>query len=368
MAPISSSSNDEDDDDDYSDDKKQVLTPYLRYSADENTKADTFDEPGIAWLMSFPNSGTSYTLRLAQWASNVTAATNYGDECDLDPQGRNVPLYPNMANAPALKYPYKYNLPTRYALTKTHCGGRCTHCSPDKYVETQLTFHEQCLQGNRMEPLRKDSNPSPQNVRNKGKSERIMAVAYPESLVARAVHVIRDPFNNVVARFHLDWGKYNHRADKDKDAKAFVEEYTYDPEGFLKWCKSIDDVYMKDEEKSRFISEEVLELFKQIPCHGDFFRYIQWHNLAVATTAKLDLPTYILHYENYATDFEQTKDELMSFLELDIVGEVPEFIPGKSYRNYFTKKQRVAALKLMKKLSNPETWELLDRYDYVELK
>ena len=154
----------------------------------------------MAWLMSFPNSGTSFTLRLAQWASNVTAATNYGDECDLDPKGRNVPLYADMSDGPALKYPYKYSLPTRYALTKTHCGGRCTHCAPDKYVETQQTFHEQCLQGNRMEPLKEDRNPSPQNIRNKGKSERIMEVRYPEELVARAVHVIRDPFNNVVAR------------------------------------------------------------------------------------------------------------------------------------------------------------------------
>ena len=98
--------------------------------------------------------------------------------------------------------------------------------------------------------------------------------------------------------------------------------------------------------------------------HGDFFRYIQWHNLAVATTAKLDLPTYVLHYENYASDFEQTKTQLMDFLELDIVGEVPEFIPGKSYRNYFTEEQREAALELMRRLSNPETWQLLDRYDY----
>ena len=182
--------------------KSKGFNPYQRFSdADKSAgTADDFKEPKVAWLMSFPNSGTSYTLRLAQWASNVTAATNYGDECDLDPNGRNVPLYDGMSNGPALKYPYKYSLPTRYALTKTHCGGRCTHCAPDKYVETQQTFHEQCLQGNRMEPLKEDRNPSPQNIRNKGKSERVMEIRYPEELVARAVHVIRDPFNNVVAR------------------------------------------------------------------------------------------------------------------------------------------------------------------------
>ena len=182
--------------------KSKEFNPFQRFTDADKSAAtdDDFKEPKVAWLMSFPNSGTSYTLRLAQWASNVTAATNYGDECDLDPNGRNVPLYDGMSNGPALKYPYKYSLPTRYALTKTHCGGRCTHCAPDKYVETQQTFHEQCLQGNRMEPLKKDRDPSPQNIRNKGKSERVMEIRYPEELVARAVHVIRDPFNNVVAR------------------------------------------------------------------------------------------------------------------------------------------------------------------------
>ena len=142
--------------------------------------------------MSFPNSGTSYTLRLAQWASNVTAATNYGDECDVDDEGRNTPLYPGMDNSPALKYPDKYSLPERYALTKTHCGGRCTHCAPDKYVETQLTFHQQCLQGNRLVPLNSNSTASGQNIKKNGKSERVLEVRYPEELVARAVHVMRE--------------------------------------------------------------------------------------------------------------------------------------------------------------------------------
>ena len=74
------------------------------------------------------------------------------------------------------------------------------------------------------------------------------------------------PITLQIKRFHLDWGKYNHKADKDEEAKKFVEEYTYDPKGFLKWCKSIDDEYIKDEAKSRFIGSEVLELFKKIPC------------------------------------------------------------------------------------------------------
>ena len=54
-----------------------------------------------------------------------------------------------------------------------------------------------------------------------------------------------------------------------------MEKYTYDPKGFLKWCKSIDDVYIKDEAKSRFITEEVLELFKKIPCVSFFIVHLR---------------------------------------------------------------------------------------------
>jgi hypothetical protein len=86
------------------------------------------------------------------------------------------------------------------------------------------------------------------------------------------------PYNLQHKRFHLDWGKYNHKADKDKEAKAFVEEYTYDPDGFLKWCKSIDEVYIEDEAKSRFFTREILELFKKIPCVSlRFYAVIRFH-------------------------------------------------------------------------------------------
>lgn len=56
--------------------------------------------PHIAWLMSFPNSGTSYTLRLVQ------------------------------TSGPYLRQQTANELPKTYILTKTHCGGRCVHCIP----------------------------------------------------------------------------------------------------------------------------------------------------------------------------------------------------------------------------------------------
>ena len=37
--------------------------------------------PVVAWLMSFPNSGRSYTLRGISAASRTSVVTNYGYEC-----------------------------------------------------------------------------------------------------------------------------------------------------------------------------------------------------------------------------------------------------------------------------------------------
>mmetsp|Transcript_38692 Transcript_38692/g.116226 ORF Transcript_38692/g.116226 Transcript_38692/m.116226 type:complete len:390 (-) Transcript_38692:211-1380(-) len=320
--------------------------PLLRMSADEDSDAPW---PRVAWLMSFPNSGTSYTLRLTQWSSNITAASNYGDECDVDKDGVNIPLYKKSVVGPHIKFAKKHKFPTgeSYVLTKTHCGGRCTHCDPAKYVETTESFKVACLSGNRYAKTEDGDS-----------VELLHEQRYDKDLVKRAVHVIRDPFDNVVARFHLDWGK-NKKDDK------FVKKYPNDPDGFRKWCTDIDEEYLPKEQKSRFIDKDLIPLFEKVPCHGDFFRWVQWHNLAVATTAKMNLPTFLLHYENYKNDFEGTKTGLMSFLQLDIVGEVPEFVPGKTYRDFYTEEERKAALKIIEKVATAEAWELLERYNYV---
>jgi len=38
----------------------------------------------IAWLLSFPNSGTTYTLANVEWMTNKTTATNYESEVFSD--------------------------------------------------------------------------------------------------------------------------------------------------------------------------------------------------------------------------------------------------------------------------------------------
>eukprot|EP00550_Attheya_septentrionalis_P010305 CAMPEP_0198289168 /NCGR_PEP_ID=MMETSP1449-20131203/7461_1 /TAXON_ID=420275 /ORGANISM="Attheya septentrionalis, Strain CCMP2084" /LENGTH=437 /DNA_ID=CAMNT_0043987465 /DNA_START=530 /DNA_END=1843 /DNA_ORIENTATION=- len=320
--------------------------------------------PKVAWLMSFPNSGTSYTMHMTQNASAQSVASNYGKEAHLNlSDGRiNVPLFEDKPESPNLIISYpRLNMPTSYVLTKTHCGGYCMECGPDDYIETLQSFKRRCLLSHRYEAL-------PLKKKDKLQQEKYRWVdyTYPEDMVKRAVHIIRDPFDNIVSRFHLHFKKKKRKwsgSDEEWD-----RNYPSNSTGFRNWCQYIDSKYQPGAETTRFLSDEVRSLFKEIPCHSDFYKYIQWHNLAVeVTNNNMDLPTHVVRYENYAKNFNQTLNELMGFLHLDIVGasDIPEFVPGRTYREYYTKKEKKAVLRLMKLIATKEAWDMMSTYNYV---
>lgn len=306
--------------------------------------------PRIAWLMSFPNSGTSFTMKLIQRVTNLTAATNYGKETalrGLSPDGTNVPLYRYSPNGPFLLSPNLRSVPERYVMTKTHCGGRCNSCGPSKYILGEDEFLDWCLRGGKF--VRKENDDDVEFVN----------VHYNASLVQRAIHLIRDPFDNVVSNFHLE----QHEKNKTGDTE-WLEKYSNDPEGFQSWCAMLDAKFIDEEEESDLISDKTRNMFKDVPCHGDFHRYAQWHNLALKVIQKMELPTLVMHYENYGKDYEGSVEELLGFLQLPRNGELPEFFAGKSYKEkFFTAAQRSATMALVRSLSNKNTWELLKRYD-----
>lgn len=78
------------------------------------------DGLGVAWLMSFPNSGTSYTIHLIRETSNTTTATNYALEGDIKDEP-SVPAIVGSEEGPFLELikTIKTNIPEKYILTKT---------------------------------------------------------------------------------------------------------------------------------------------------------------------------------------------------------------------------------------------------------
>ena len=91
-------------------------------------------------------------------------------------------------------------------------------------------------------------------------------VKYDAELVQRAIHLVRDPFNNIVSNFHLE----RHQQMK-KQNKAWLDTFPNDAVGFRKWCHDIDLKFIDEEFTSRLLPRDVTDLFGSIPCHKSFF-------------------------------------------------------------------------------------------------
>jgi hypothetical protein len=160
----------------------------------------------------------------------------------------------------------------------------------------------------------------------------------------------------MVSRYHLGLQKVQEEGDAEK-----LQRYTYDAQGFANFCDDVSNE--KAELTDSHIDHHVLHLVKDIPCHMDLFRYVQWHNLAfIVTQDLLNIPTHMLHYHEYNDDFHSTLGSMLEFLDLPNTGAVMEFQPGKSYRNYFTAEQIAAMGNATRRLASFDTWEHLKRY------
>lgn len=89
---------------------------------------------------------------------------------------------------------------------------------------------------------------------------------------------------------------------------------------------------------------------------------IQWHNHANELTAQMDVPTYVLNYENFGTRFNQTLDEILDFLSMTPKGKPHTFIRGKAYKEYFHSNELKKVRQVMKILATEETWAHVKHY------
>ncbi|GKY94055.1 hypothetical protein MPSEU_000372100 [Mayamaea pseudoterrestris] len=313
-----------------------------------NSTVTSHGWPMIALLMSFPNSGTSFTIHMTREASNTTTATNYALEGDI----RNKPSVPVYKGSIGSQGPWlelisnrEMSIPPRYILTKTHCKGFCSGrvCGADKTIQTVRSFAIGCLSGTRAIET------------NRGLEK--VEITYDAKLVGKAIHIFRHPLDNIVARFHLEYNVQRARGNT-----AFTDAFTKDENGFKRWCR------LEDTNRSllahRLIDKRLRQVMAAIPCFNDFYRYIQWHNLAFSVSHDLNLPTMILHYDNYSKDFEATRDNLLNWLELPRVANGVKFHDGKVYRSYYTLEEKQAIHAFIREFSSAETWKHLINYDF----
>jgi len=175
-------------------------------------------QPDVAWIMSFGGSGTSYTMVTVEEMSGRTTASNYARGFD-----GLVPVKPEWNDGPFLRSPSK-QLPINFILCKTHCMGYCMDC---KVESSYNDFDEHC---------RTAQIPGG------------LTTVYSRDIPKRAIHLIRDPFDNLIGRMHL----YNKLNKKRRHDDSFVP-FNTTSEGLTQWCSYLDGKYP-------------IESFAEVPC------------------------------------------------------------------------------------------------------
>ncbi|KAL7490868.1 hypothetical protein ACHAWT_000385 [Skeletonema menzelii] len=362
---------------------------------DESTK----QRGKIALIMSYPNSGTSYTSKLVRQASGTTTATNYGMETLISTTDhKSVPVYNYSLDGPYWLHPPSqfmddgttdvegtntlqtkrevFPIPpsTASILTKTHCGIRCTHCPPPMYLENEETFFQRCLSGSRKVPDKsKNSKKLDDNDNNNNKKQYYKKeyVTYSPNLIHSAIHLIRNPFDNAISRFHHE---LKERTKNPTKYQSWINRYPRNSLGFRKWCNDENTMYGAYEREPLHWTKygydpDITKYFEGVSCHAEMVRYALWHVLAIRTAERLGVPIMYVYYEDYAEDLKGETEKLLSFLNLtrsvDEEGnqvELPEFRQS-DYSDYFTLEERAAASELIRRVvRNEKGIELLDRY------
>lgn len=290
-----------------------------------------------------------------------------------------------------IKKNYDLPPPTAAIITKTHCGSRCVFCPPQDYLETELSFLGSCLSGSRKVPSRikhrADVNVSELKAAFEAGTLLSHLATVPASLiqykrqhvmydpvvVERAIHLVRNPFDNLVSRFHHEQ-KENPKRGKER----WVNRYSNDITGFKRWCSDEDTISERtsDERRANWTKygypSDTAMYFRGVSCHAEFFRYVHWHLMSIRVVEMLEIPVLVVHYEDYNQDgVSNTTDRMLNFLNLDRVGTtLPNFHSNKDYSQYFTREERASASDLMRRLvsskSSVKGRKLLERY-WVEL-
>ena len=312
-------------------------------SASPETPQDKFPWR-VVWLMSFPNSGTTYTLKFVQSATNTTTATNYG-AVEQDCCNTTIPVDPSYTDGPYWRHPFNPTPNgTNLILTKTHCGAD----DPD----VMAVDHD--IEGHCRLSYKRVNGNSP-----------VIFGHHSRELVAKAVHLIRNPFDNIVARMHYRQHVLWHSSEVSTQAlgRTFNSTYT----GFQSFCRWVDQHTVEQKKpqwNEQFPDVETwMHMLHPVPCFSEFVRWLRWHEQIVEMLDNVvTVPVLNLYYENYATDFPSTTAQLLDFLELKQSHNPVTFQVGKTYPEFYDPEQVVAIRKLIQTLATPKVWGMIRHY------
>jgi len=338
------------------------------------------EKPEIVWLASYPNSGTSYTMTLVERASNLSTASHYGPEVtptatpDIaaaspslpvhsQSQNREGPFWEGLEGAAMMGHTPRH-LPEHYVLTKTHCGGRCLKCEPSEFVAMPTeAFLEGCLRttGYYLE-TDLNSTTGVDDSASSGRRIQLREGRIDPRRVSKLVHLFRNPFDNVVARFHLD----------NRHQKLKSRGYDNNATGFALWCDTLDQptLSLLSDSGNITLPPRIRSLLLDVKCGSEFYKYAQWHSRLIDAVPMLgkptsgnssNIPVLYLFYEDYQDDWNWTVTSLMEFVRQPITSRLRPFRRLPDYSDHFSEEQRGLVRELIREVASPEAWELIER-------
>lgn len=301
---------------------------------------DRVNSPRIAWLLTYPKSGDLYIQNLIHITTNLTTANNYGMTVVDGSQVNSRQVWADRTQGP-----YRQNeleIPSEgYLLTKTHCGGWCFTCLPRAYWQPKFVFLKECLASYRHNQF------------------TLEKVQYDGKLVGRAIHLIREPFSNIIARF-LRYEERVNDVDFDPSAPTTPTGYSMSLKGFREFCQDLDSRLYREEFEWFLKYPEWSEAFAGVPCRSEFWKYFKWHNLARNAAADIQqLPYMLVNYFNLKDNLNTELDKMIKFLELPKVTTGTFNTKYNLYYYFYTVEQVAAVQKLCQ--------YMCDEWLYLEL-
>jgi hypothetical protein len=284
-------------------------------------------------LLSSIAQGTTYTIENLQQVTNTTAATMYGTEM-------NAPHAYRSTDGPFLYLP-QLRVPS-LLLTKTHCDGYNDYAGHDLSILNVDQFELGCRTGTR-------------SVGN------IVIKPVHTARPVKAIHLLRNPLSNLVARMHRGLNK---RRKFWKWPESELSKFNDTKAGFAAWCDSIDTKFFAKgfTAQEYGLPNKIDDLIHKVPCFSDLIRYVRWHNHALEVSTRLRIPVHFVYYEDYASSLERTVKDLVDFLDLSIVKEPLDFYSGNNYDHLFEPSEARAAAELVHLMASPKSWTYLRQY------
>jgi hypothetical protein len=284
-------------------------------------------------------------ITLIQRVSQLATASNYVGEVSRYDSHPNVTVYRDHPEGPFWRGSSAgAPLPNTTVLVKTHCTGYDLNNGVGAYRISSEVFAGSCR-----------FTHTTSNASQHGR--------YPADLVDRIVHIVRNPYDNMISRFHHD---YNRRVPAAKNGNERAIEWTTlhpkNQTGFRQFCRDLDSDFLERYKPEEF-SKDLYDQIQRTMCHDEVIQYMKWHNGAFDMSEILKVPTLVFHYEDYESNFNSTLTNILEFLELPHNGESIAFHSGHAYeRDYFPPEDRENVKKLAKMLASRKSWNALERY------